>query len=353
GLGYYDIFDADANNGTNNRCDTASNWADVGATSGCTFSCTTNTTTYVNSSIGVIAIVGSTWAATPITVLISSVTSAAFIANATASVAANLTIALYANVSLKCPPIDWAYIQIDYDEADLIFDESTLKMYRWNNLTYDWTLIPNSGVNTSANYVWANVTHLSIFTGISTPPTASVHIDPQALNLKTTQNWITSYIELAEGYDVMDIDASTILLNGTIPPELDPRYGFVTDPDEYITDYDNDMILERMVKFDKDAVKSLIMAYLDGNGWRFYDVTLTISGEFYDGTSFEGTDTIKVIAGDTNGDNAVNIIDLTAVGIAYGAFTDEPSYDWFADINEDAIVDMRDLTIVARNLGKP
>lgn len=351
GLGYYDIFDADANIGINNRCGTSSNWADAGAASGCTFSCRTNTTTYVNSSIGVIAIVGSTWAATPITVLISNVTSAAFIANATASVAANRTIGLYANVSLKCPPIDWAYLQIDYDESNLIFDESTLQMYRWNYMISNWTLIPNSGVNTSANYVWANVTHLSIFTGIGRPPTAHVHINPDTFNLKTTMNWVTGYIELPEGYDVMDIDATTILLNGTIPPELDPRYGFVTDPDEYITDYNNDAILERMVKFDKDEVKSLIMDYLDLNGWRFRDITLTVSGEFYDGTQFEGSDSIRVIVCDVNGDNAVDILDLTIVSLSYGLLEDEPDYNPEADINEDGAVEMRDLSLVAKNLG--
>ncbi|UCE28761.1 MAG: right-handed parallel beta-helix repeat-containing protein [Candidatus Bathyarchaeota archaeon] len=180
GLGYYDICDADANNGTNNRCGTTSNWTDTGAATGCTFSCRTNTTTYTNSSIGAIVLVGSTWAATPITVLISNVTSSAFISNATAAVAMNRTIGLFANVSLKCPPIDWAYIQLDYNESGLVFDESTLRMYTWDYAISNWTLIPNSGVNTSANFVWANVTHLSIFTGISELPVCAGNLEVRA-----------------------------------------------------------------------------------------------------------------------------------------------------------------------------
>jgi hypothetical protein len=44
-----------------------------------------------------------------------------------------------------------------------------------------------------------------------------------------TMAWITAYIQLPEGYNPEDIDATTILLNGTISPVLDPKYDFVTN----------------------------------------------------------------------------------------------------------------------------
>jgi len=61
---------------------------------------------------------------------------------------------------------------------------------------------------------------------------------------------------------------------------------------------------------------------------------------------------LVTIAGDVNGDKIVNVIDLTIVSLAYGNFKGEPDYNPVADINEDGIVDMRDLAMVARNLGK-
>jgi hypothetical protein len=54
------------------------------------------------------------------------------------------------------------------------------------------------------------------------------------------------------------------------------------------------------------------------------------------------------LAGDVDGNNEVNIIDLTLVSLAYGTFQGEPEYILSVDINRDGIVDMRDIRIVAR-----
>ena len=56
--------------------------------------------------------------------------------------------------------------------------------------------------------------------------------------------------------------------------------------------------------------------------------------------------------GDIDGDGLVSVVDLTIVSLAYGNFKGEPGYNPVADINEDDIVDMRDLYIVARHLGE-
>ncbi|UCD92618.1 MAG: ThuA domain-containing protein [Methanobacteriota archaeon] len=115
---------------------------------------------------------------------------------------------------------------------------------------------------------------------------ADVDCDPDSLNLKSKGNWITCYIELPDGYDPKDIDASTILQNEALEPELDPKYGFVKSEESYIVDHDNDGILERMVKFDRMEVEEILAV---GKS-----VELVISGYLEDGTRFEGRDHIRV-----------------------------------------------------------
>jgi hypothetical protein len=114
----------------------------------------------------------------------------------------------------------------------------------------------------------------------------NIDIDPDTLNLKSRGKFIIAYIEL-EGADVRNINASSILLNGAIFPVLNEKYGFVTSENSYIVDHDNDGIMERMVKFNRAEVQ-LILTPAD-------EVVLTITGSLNDGTSFEGTDTIRVI----------------------------------------------------------
>ncbi len=87
---------------------------------------------------------------------------------------------------------------------------------------------------------------------------ATVDFDPNTLNPRSQGNWVTVYIELPQGYDARDINATTVRLNDTLVPVLDPKYGFVTDPNGYIVDHDHDGVEERMVKFDRAAVIALL-----------------------------------------------------------------------------------------------
>ena len=115
---------------------------------------------------------------------------------------------------------------------------------------------------------------------------AVIDIKPDALNLGSEGEWITAYIELPEGYNVADINISTVMLNGTIP--VDPLAPTA------MGDYDSDGVPDLMIKFDRATVISYIMGNIDIEG-RFATTTLTITGYLNDGTPFQGSDTIKII----------------------------------------------------------
>jgi hypothetical protein len=118
---------------------------------------------------------------------------------------------------------------------------------------------------------------------------ATVDIQPQALNLRSIGKWITVYIEFPKGYDVSNINVSTIMLNDTIPIEPKPMV---------IGDYDNDSIPDLMVKFDRQQVINYIMANVDMSRLyeeRFMTITLTVTGKLNNSTPFQGSDTIKII----------------------------------------------------------
>ena len=76
-----------------------------------------------------------------------------------------------------------------------------------------------------------------------------------------------------------DIDVSTVLLNGLVPAELSPTE---------VGDYDGDGIADLMVKFDRaDTHTTLEVGDV---------VPISVAGQLSDGTAFEGTETVRVIA---------------------------------------------------------
>ncbi len=113
----------------------------------------------------------------------------------------------------------------------------------------------------------------------SPPPTptiqATIDIDPNKLNLKSKSKHITAYIELPEDYDIGDIDASSVYLDG-VQAEVRPTE---------IGDHDNDGIGDLMVKFDWATVQ---------NNLGIGSTTLAVTGTLNDSTPFEGADTVTV-----------------------------------------------------------
>jgi hypothetical protein len=159
--------------------------------------------------------------------------------------------------------------------------------------------------------------------------------------LKSKGKWITAYIEFPEGYNVSDIDISSILLNGTIPVDVNAPTA--------IGDYDGDGVPDLMVKFNRTAVCQLILS----KGIKLGNVTLTVSGKLYDGTEFEGSDTIRVrMPGDINMDGKVDMKDISIICKAFGSLPNHPRWNPIADENEDNKIDIADIALTCRNFGK-
>jgi len=62
--------------------------------------------------------------------------------------------------------LGWAIIKIYYNDDEIInagINESSLRIYYWNETEDEWQTIEDSGVNVSENYVWANTTHFSLY----------------------------------------------------------------------------------------------------------------------------------------------------------------------------------------------
>ncbi len=162
---------------------------------------------------------------------------------------------------------------------------------------------------------------------------ADLDFDPNTLSTKNMGRYVTCYVELAEGNDPRDIDLTTVLLNDVVPAEMLP-----TD----VGDHDMDGVEDRMIKFKRADVISLLSAaddaWYSGSGvaggaewwlgggaggaeWsaeghaefagahaaakvkRHADsVEVWVSGLLTDGTAFSAKDTIRVMyCGNGNG----------------------------------------------------
>ncbi len=132
--------------------------------------------------------------------------------------------------------------------------------------------------------LWDNV---RLIKGPITIP-ATVDLDPSVLNPASNGSWITCHIELDEPYDVNAIDGATVMLNDKVSAHMD-KQGWATPQGTAanVADYDNDGILERMVKFDRAAVvQALVQAP---------EAKVTIKGRIINGPLFEGTAVIRVL----------------------------------------------------------
>jgi len=126
-----------------------------------------------------------------------------------------------------------------------------------------------------------------------------VDIDPDTLNLKSEGQPVTAYIELPTGYDVGNIDVSTVRLCvgqvGVCPEEASIH---AEEHPTGVGDHDGDTISDLMVKFDRQELIQLL-------GEQRGETLLTISGRVDPpGESSAGSDTIRVIDPGSGGEPA-------------------------------------------------
>jgi hypothetical protein len=107
---------------------------------------------------------------------------------------------------------------------------------------------------------------------------ATVDVAPDTLNLKSNGQWVTAYIALPPEYSVTDIDSDTVKMDGI--------------PAAWSEIQDNVF----MAKFDRKLVQDLLTGLPDYNaGTKFQDLALIVTGKFFDGQCFKGSDTVRVI----------------------------------------------------------
>ncbi|MEM3612974.1 MAG: C39 family peptidase, partial [Candidatus Bathyarchaeia archaeon] len=119
-------------------------------------------------------------------------------------------------------------------------------------------------------------------TNIWTKPSAinvKVCFCPQILCLRSRGKWIICIVKLPRDYTVKDVGTSVIMLNGTIKGEVVNK----AEKSRYL-----------IVKFDRKAVIELVYNVTACNK-KLGKVSLTIIGEFKDGTTFSGTAAILIV----------------------------------------------------------
>ena len=105
-----------------------------------------------------------------------------------------------------------------------------------------------------------------------------IDIDPDTLNFGSQGKWTTVYanITVSEDYKASNVDVSTILLDEEIPAD----WGDMQEENCF------------MAKFNRTS----LIDYLISKGYEGGDVvTLTVTGQFTDGMSFQGSDTINLV----------------------------------------------------------
>jgi len=87
---------------------------------------------------------------------------------------------VYLNITMSGDGIlNWVYMQIDFQHIPDGIDFSKVKMYYWDGALAKWVKIVTSGVDTVNKFVWANVTHLTIFAPRQPPPEEQDNTPPE------------------------------------------------------------------------------------------------------------------------------------------------------------------------------
>jgi hypothetical protein len=98
------------------------------------------------------------------------------------------------------------------------------------------------------------------------------------------------------------------------------------------------------------------------NGYGWSNITITVGGDLPTmllnsaGTQLSFTMTIgyfdNKLRGDVTGDRVVNINDMSAIGLAFGATPARLTWNYNADLNKDNVININDMSEVGLNFGR-
>jgi len=142
-------------------------------------------------------------------------------------------------------------------------------------------------VNDAKGYFWDNSGGIRL--SITECVSAEVDINPNNINLNRKKLLLTAFIELPEGYNVRNIDVSSVMLNRIVHAKLKPVN---------VGDHDGNGVPDLMIKFEIPIVNEQQQTTFTRSK---FTATLTVTGKLLDGTPFMGSDTIRIIYPVQNG----------------------------------------------------
>ena len=156
----------------------------------------------------------------------------------------------------------------------------------------DWIIGYESSGSLNPNSFFTNVEYVDK----ALPATAD--IVPKVVNTVRGSLWITAYIELPYGIDPSEIELNSVTMSyagSSQPAVTDPSYAWVTDSTVYIVDQDGDGVLERLVRFDRNAFITGIAIEDPGRG-RGIEIMVRIDGFLLDGSPFMAWSTLTIVS---------------------------------------------------------
>jgi len=165
-------------------------------------------------------------------------------------------------------------IAIPYDETQVVGSERDLKLMHWNPKAEQWEDV-TTWVDTENNIIYGEVESLSIFTVME--PVIEVTIDikpgsyPNSINLKS-KGVVPVAVLTTDDFDASTVDPVTV------------RFANATPVRWTMKDVDGDGDLDLLLHFKTQELN------LDENS-----TEATLTGNTYDGTPIQGTDTINIV----------------------------------------------------------
>jgi cysteine-rich repeat protein/parallel beta-helix repeat protein len=167
---------------------------------------------------------------------------------------------------------------LPYDEADVLGDEWNLRLMHWGGTLWkDVTVLPVDSEENRICGLTAGFSPFVVMEPLMSLVAADVEVAPGVINLASKGKWVTAYVELPVYLDVAEINAETVTLQG-VRADLTAML---------IGDHDNDGLADRMFKFSRTELHAVLEPARE--------VTLRLEGGLFDGTSFVGTYTIRVL----------------------------------------------------------